>query len=62
MNGKTQMQKSLIGEGKGDLEGTTSSTKERRMTRVGDEKTNILQDQKQEGLEQDEHCQSWVGI
>ena len=43
------------------LEETESSKKGRTMKKVCDEKKDILQDQKQGGLEQGEHCWSLVG-
>lgn len=62
MNGKNLMQRLWIREGIEDQGETASNTKERRTRRVGDEKRDILQDQKPEGLEQDEHYQSLVEI
>ena len=61
MNGKILMQKLWIREERAGLVGTESNKKGRRMRMVYDGKKDILQDQKQEGLEQDEHCWSLVG-
>lgn len=62
VNGKILMQRLWIKEGTKDQGETTSNTKEKRTMRVGDEKKDILQDQKPEGLEQDEHYQRWLEI
>jgi len=61
VNGKILMQKLWIREERAGLVGTESNKKGRRMRMVYDGKKDILQDQKQEGLEQDEHCWSLVG-
>jgi len=61
VNGKILMQKLWIREERAGLVGTENNKKGRRMRMVYDGKKDILQDQKQEGLEQDEHCWSLVG-
>ena len=56
VNGKILMRRWWIREGTEDLAGTGSNRKGKRRRRVYDVKKDILQDQKQEELEQDEHC------